>query len=1481
MSTSASSVQELRLLFTPTEHGSFTVHFEDAPGHTVGVPATLTPFLGEDDFENLRWYLEDYMDLPDGGAVVRAQAVEAQIKEWGQRLHDAVFAAPENARVLRTLLAAPQPPQLTIATDQSALLRLPWELMRDSAGSLAQRVAVRRQLQTPESLVPREVQLPLRMLYIVSRPGDSGFIDPRLTTRALFAALDPLQGNVRLDFCRPPTLTRMEEMLREAQRGNDPYDIVHFDGHGTFLPELQLGALCFEKPDDGSGESKTDLVRADQLGDLLARYKIPLVVLEACRSATLGKAAVFRSVAPRLILAGVGSVLSMSHAVHVEAARLLLARFYRELANGAAIGHAVAQARGALADRPFRWIELGPDGRTISLQDWFLPHLYQRGLDEPLLPADVARQQPVRLFDVFLSHNHSDSARVEALARTLEKQALHVWLDKWECLSGNLQQQCEAGIRASRFTVVVGSEKALKSKWVAWEIRKHRELNPDDARLLPVKFEELDLPKKLNDLLWVDFTDPKKDEENAAQLARIIRAADAEDARRRRGFRLPPDHGQPGAFPRPPQFDFHGRARELYELERSFRRQRGIVLHAMGGMGKTTLATEAARWWTRSGLFCDGACFVSFEKPVTAERVISVLGEYCEGPKFHQRPDTAQRREAIKFFQERDVLLVWDNYESVLPQFNDGAAPHGSPYSDDERRRLADLFQDLTSGPGKGCMLVTCRPGQTGLAGALRFELHGLARADSLWLLHRILERDGVKLSDPRLARDRLDPLLDDLADHPLSLELVGPYLGRLAPEQIRADFGKLVQEMKQDSDQERNTSLLASLEFSRRHLSAAARDALPWLGLFSGGVFEGNLLGVSQIEPVAWEAIRAELQGIALLRTEDDIQIGDRPFLRFHPTLAIASADSTLAEKPATRERFFHVYLALMRALDRALTGSQSQAALTILDREEMNYRTAVRWAIAAGQHKIAADLGDTFRNYLQRSGRLREHDAWVQMLRDAVTQAGFTAEAAVYERQHAWTLFTQGDPQGAVDRLQALVERLRRTTEFDPAFQLALTTQMLGRVLYSCGASAQSLPVLREAVGLWEQLVERAGGQAWQTLLETGNHAKAAAELGNLSAAMGDLANALGSEGQHDEALRIAETCVVIHQARADHRDVGADHGRCASILMAAGRYDEADARYDVALAAARQAGDRELEGAFLQHQGILARERRQFGRATHLYQHALQRFQEAGDREGMMQIYNSLGLVERNSGRLAEARAWYEKSRELASELKDQTGLGQAAQNIGIVYQLEGEAARERGDEAAARRHFEEALRSVQESLRIKQGSQNKPAEAASLSQLARIHFLLGELAAAERHAHEARQIRESLGLKEAVLDYNTLSDIAAACGDSAAAAEWARKRDELRAELERRAGGGGGIPAQMMKALAQLTMACARAGFGGETLGPAEEEALARLDGLPAPFPAFTAHLRGLAAGTLEAIPAGLPGELHELLEQIHQAVREAG
>jgi len=80
--------------------------------------------------------------------------------------------------------------------------------------------------------------------------------------------------------------------------------------------------------------------------------------------------------------------------------------------------------------------------------------------------------------------------------------------------------------------------------------------------------------------------------------------------------------------------------------------------------------------------------------------------------------------------------------------------------------------------------------------------------------------------------------------------------------------------------------------------------------------------------------------------------------------------------------------------------------------------------------------------------------------------------------------------------------------------------------------------------------------------------------------------------------------------------------------------------------------------------------------------------------------------------------------------------------------------------------------------------------------------------------------------------------------------------------------------------MLKALQQLAIGCDQAGFDAGDLGPGEEEALATLDGYPAPFPDFAADLRQVASSQLPPLPAALPAELRQILEQLAQAIREA-
>lgn len=348
-------------------------------------PFALEPPLSRDDATDLRWYLERYHEFIGAGTRVRAGKVEAKIDGWGRALFDAAFGTVEGTNVYRNLLDAEKrgrPVLLTLGTAEPDVLVQPWELMRDTKGPLAFRgVSIRRQLEGAKPLEMMELRLPLRLLLIVSRPGDAGFIDPRTSVRPLLDGLDRLpKGSVEVEFCEPPTLDELEERISQARRKKQPFHIVHFDGHGTYMPRVGVGALCFEDDD-----RKNDLVTGQRLGDLLSRLEVPLVILEACRTSDLSEQPVFGSVAPALPQSGVGSVVAYSHSIHIEASRLLVQRFYRELADGMSVGQALSETRVLLRAKPHRWLKRGPNPPTVKLQDWFVPQLYQVGPDLSLV----------------------------------------------------------------------------------------------------------------------------------------------------------------------------------------------------------------------------------------------------------------------------------------------------------------------------------------------------------------------------------------------------------------------------------------------------------------------------------------------------------------------------------------------------------------------------------------------------------------------------------------------------------------------------------------------------------------------------------------------------------------------------------------------------------------------------------------------------------------------------------------------------------------------------------------------------------------------------------------------------------------------------------------------------------------------------------------------------------------------------------------
>ncbi|MBE7381029.1 MAG: tetratricopeptide repeat protein [Leptolyngbya sp. SIO1E4] len=377
---------------------------------------SFTAPLGPVELGEIRWYIERYYQWPTGVFQNRAQTTEALLPEWGQALFQAAIGGESAREPLAEWCRASGSRRFSVQVDSepmegtaaeaaaqfreaaSDLLSLPWEILHDGRGYLSQGAKgarVRRRLPNRKRTETLEADLPIRVLLVSPRPeideqGQAvGYIDHRISAQALVQAVETLgEDLVKVDSLQPPTFAAMKAALKAARDENDPYEIVHFDGHGVYDRRVGLGALCFENPRDSQklGQRLLQLVYARELATELKDYGVPLFYLDACQTAQATEDPK-ASVAAKLLEEGVGSVVAMSHTVLVETARRFVEPFYRTLAEGKRVGDAMLAGQTSLYDDSYRAKVMGAG--ALHLQDWFVPVLYQDEADPQLFTVTV------------------------------------------------------------------------------------------------------------------------------------------------------------------------------------------------------------------------------------------------------------------------------------------------------------------------------------------------------------------------------------------------------------------------------------------------------------------------------------------------------------------------------------------------------------------------------------------------------------------------------------------------------------------------------------------------------------------------------------------------------------------------------------------------------------------------------------------------------------------------------------------------------------------------------------------------------------------------------------------------------------------------------------------------------------------------------------------------------------------------------------
>jgi hypothetical protein len=212
--------------------------------------ATFSFRVSPQDEEGMRWYLEDFLQYPQAPAPMIARRVEGRLGEMGTELFQAVFQANEDARDVwsRVRERLPQT-RIEIISGVAEAATIPWELLREPKRDAALAFTVHSFVRTQHNpslapSLPSKKKKKIRILLVICRPRGAQDVPFRSVASRLIKGLGAAHREAYdLDVLRPPTFEQLGKVLRQAHAEGQPYHVVHFDGHGTYVEIKEPGAL--------------------------------------------------------------------------------------------------------------------------------------------------------------------------------------------------------------------------------------------------------------------------------------------------------------------------------------------------------------------------------------------------------------------------------------------------------------------------------------------------------------------------------------------------------------------------------------------------------------------------------------------------------------------------------------------------------------------------------------------------------------------------------------------------------------------------------------------------------------------------------------------------------------------------------------------------------------------------------------------------------------------------------------------------------------------------------------------------------------------------------------------------------------------------------------------------------------------------------------------------------------------------------------
>jgi predicted ATPase len=275
---------------------------------------------------------------------------------------------------------------------------------------------------------------------------------------------------------------------------------------------------------------------------------------------------------------------------------------------------------------------------------------------------------------------------------------------------------------------------------------------------------------------------------------------------------------------------FVGRKQYIHEVAVALEENQCVVLHGMGGMGKTILAEAVGRWQHERKHYRDGTWWISVRGVASVKQARVIIVNNLENLREEEK-EIAQEsnREMEKILSDSQQLIILDDLDQLIEN------------SPETLQELVDLIESL----GRCSTIKILTTSRSTLPSHLKvkyeqIEVKGLKTIEAIETFKKYAPPGENWLSSDEQARMDFEEIIEFLEGYPLPVKLAASYL-----REQQCDIKRLKKRMwKALSGHHRKirgkeTSLTVALDLSYQVLPPQAQDMFSRLASFPGGLSE------------------------------------------------------------------------------------------------------------------------------------------------------------------------------------------------------------------------------------------------------------------------------------------------------------------------------------------------------------------------------------------------------------------------------------------------------------------------------------------------------------------------------------------------------------------------------------------------------------------------------------------------------------------